>query len=117
MTGRPDPLDTAGVIDALRKHGSTLWPAEAIPVEFTDWRRRTRAAARAANLRISVRRVSGMVFVEHLDHIVTEDQINAFGNIIAAHADGATLTWDQARRQAARQRLKPVPRDDAPPAQ
>ena len=58
-----------------------------------------------------------MVLVEHLDHIVTEDQTNAFGNIIAAHADGATLTWDQALRQAARERLKPVSRDDAPPAQ
>ena len=114
---QPDPLDTAGVIDALRRHGSTLWPAQAIPVEFTDWRRRIRAAARTANLRISVRRVSGMVFVEHLDHIVTDDQINAFRNIIAAHANGATLTWDQAFRQAARQRLKPVPRDDPPPAQ
>ena len=57
-----------------------------------------------------------MVFVE-LDHIVTGDQINAFGKVIAAHADGATLTWDQALRQAARERLTPVPRDDAPPAQ
>jgi hypothetical protein len=60
--GQPDPLDTAGVIDALRKHGSTLWPAQAIPVvEFAGWRRRIRTAARAANLRLSVRRVSGMV--------------------------------------------------------
>ena len=51
-----------------------------------------------------------MVFVEHLDQIVTGDQINAVGKVIAAHADGATLTWDQALHQAARQRLKPVPR-------
>ena len=58
-----------------------------------------------------------MVLVEHLDHIVTEDQVNAVGKVIAAHADGATLTWDQALRQAARERLTPVPRDDAPPAQ
>ena len=47
-----------------------------------------------------------MVLVEHLDHIVTEDQVDAVGNIIAAHADGATLTCDQAVRQAVERHLR-----------
>lgn len=114
----PDPRDTTSVVAALRRHGSVLWPADAITGDFLEWRRRIRAAARKAELRISVRRVHGMVLVDHLDHVVSEDQINAFGKVIASTMPGAQpVTYEQTLHEAARERLKPLPRDDAPPAQ
>jgi hypothetical protein len=72
------------VTDAVRKYGSAQWPAAAIPEQFTDWRRAIRAAARATGLRISVRRVQEMVFIQHLDHVVTDDEMQAFSKIIAS---------------------------------
>ena len=111
---QPDPRDAAAVLDALRKYGSAQWPATAIPGEFADWRRATRAAARAAGLRVSIRRLPGMVFVMHVDHVVTADDLQAFGKVTAAQLDGTELSWDEALHQAARQRLPPVPRPDAP---
>lgn len=107
---QPDPRDPAAVTDAVRKYGSALWPAAALAGEFTDWRR----TIRAADLRISVRRIHDMVLVEHLDHVVTEDETHAIGTIIAAHANGTTLTWDQALHQAGRDRLRPVQSQDPP---
>jgi len=112
----PDPRDTTSIVTALREHGSVLWPADAITGDFIEWRRRIRSAARAADLRISVRRVNGLVLIEHLDHVVTEDQITAFGKVIASSLPGEQpITYEQAMHQAARERLKPVPRTDPPP--
>jgi hypothetical protein len=84
-----------------------LWPLDAIPGEFTDWRRRMRAAARSAGLRISVRRVDGLVVIGHVDHVVTDDQINAVnkvvaGTVSAALAEGPPITYEQALREAKR---------------
>lgn len=49
----PDPRDTRSIVAALRQHGSVLWPADAITGDFLEWRRRIRAAAGTAELRIS----------------------------------------------------------------
>lgn len=114
----PGPRDTTSIVAALRQHGSVLWPADAITGDFLEWRRRVRAAARTAELRISVRRVHAMVLIDHVDHVVTEDQINAFGKVVASTMPGAhPITYEQAMHKAARERLKPVPRDDTPPAE
>lgn len=114
----PDPRDTTSIVAALRQHGSVLWPADAITGDFLEWRRRIRSAARAADLRISVRRVHGLVLIDHVDHVVTEDQITAFGKVVASSMPGEQpITYEQAMHQAARERLKPVPRDDIPSPQ
>jgi hypothetical protein len=110
---QPHPRDTNAIITALREHGSVLWPLDAIPGEFTDWRRRIRAAARSAGLRISVRRVDGLVFIGHVDHVVTDDQLNAFNKVIAgtvsaALMEGPPITYEQALQEARRERLKVV---------
>jgi hypothetical protein len=116
---QPHPLDTNAIITALREHGSVLWPLDAIPGEFTHWRHRIRAAARSAGLRISVRRVDGLVFIGHVDHVVTDDQINAFNKVIAgtvsaALMDGPPITYEQALHEAKRDRLKIVHGDTRP---
>jgi hypothetical protein len=109
----PDPHDTASIVAALRQHGSVLWPADALTGDLLEWRRRIRAAARTADLRISVRRLHGLVLIDHVDHVVTEDQINAFGKVVASTMIGGDpITYEQAMHQAARERLRPVPRDD-----
>lgn len=114
----PDPRDFASIVAALRQHGSVLYPADAMTGDFLEWRRRIRAAARTAELRISVRRVHGLVLIDHVDHVVTEDQITAFGKVVASTMPGAQpITYEQAMHQASRERLKPVPRDDTPSAQ
>ena len=59
-------------------------------------------------MRISVRRVQDVAFVEHLDHVVTEDQYTAFGKAVQADMDGRPITWDQALHDAARDRLRVV---------
>jgi hypothetical protein len=88
-----------------------LWPLDAIPGEFTDWRRqdaRRRTVSRAKDgLRISIRRVDGLVFIGHVDHVVTDDQINAFGKVVAgtvsaALAEGPPIPYEQALHEASR---------------
>jgi hypothetical protein len=117
---QPHPLDTNAIITALREHGSVLWPLDAIPGEFTGWRHQIRAAARSAGLRISVRRIDGLVFIGHVDHVVTDDQINAFNKVIAgtvsaALMDGTPITYEQALHEAKRDRLKTLDQPaDAP---
>jgi hypothetical protein len=116
---QPHPLDTDAIITALREHGSALCPLDAIPGEFTDWRRRIRAAARSAGLRISVRRVDGLVFIGHVDHVVTDDQINAFNKVIAGTVSAALdgeppVTYEQALHEARRDRLGLVHGDIRP---
>mgnify|MGYP006873472413 CR=1 FL=1 len=109
----PDPTEFAGVIAAVRRDGSALWARAALPGDFVGWRRQIRAAAREAGLRISVRRVQDVVFIEHLDHVVTEDQYAAFGKRIQAELDGQSITWDRALHDAARDRLRLV-KDELP---
>jgi hypothetical protein len=116
---QPHPLDTNAISTALREHGSALWPLDAIPGEFPDWRRRIRAAARSAGLRISVRRVDGLVFIVHVDHVVTDDQINAFNKVIAGTVSAALdgeppVTYEQALQGARRDRLKIVRGETGP---
>lgn len=104
----PDPNDIDDVIAAVRRDGSTLWPLISLPGDFVGWRRQVRAAAREAGLRISVRRVQDVAFIEHLDHVVTEHQYAAFGKAIQADMGGRPITWDQALHDAARERLRVV---------
>lgn len=105
----PDPRDIAAVIANVRRDGSVMWPLAALPPDFPGWRRRVRAAAREAALRISVRRVNEIAFVEHLDHVVTDDQYGAFGKIVEAQLDGRPISWDRALHDAARERMMAVP--------
>jgi hypothetical protein len=117
---QPHPLDTNAILAALREHGSALWPLNDIPGEFTDWRHQIRAAARSAGLRISVRRVDGLVFIGHVDHVVTDDQLNAFNKVIARTVSAALMerppiSYEQALHEAKRDRLRLV-RGDAGPA-
>ena len=111
---QPDPCDATAVVDAVRRYGSGQWLAEAIPGDFAAWRRAIRAAARAAGLRVSIRRLYGMVLVQHLDHVVTDDESHALAKILAARLAGTKLNWDEALHQAARERLRPVQRPDPP---
>ncbi|MBN9619465.1 MAG: hypothetical protein J0H43_06995 [Actinobacteria bacterium] len=112
MIAAPDPHDITAIITLVRRDGSVMWPLTALPEDFLGWRRRVRAAARAADLRISVRRVNEIAFVEHVDHVVTDDQYTAFGKVIQAQVDGRELDWDDALHEAARDRLRPLPGPD-----
>ena len=99
----------------VRRDGSVLWPLAALPDDFLGWRRRVRAAAREAGLRISVRRVNEIAFVEHVDHVVTSDQYSAFSKVIQGQIDGRKITWEQALHEAGRDRMKTVA-DSKPPS-
>lgn len=112
----PDPRDIAAVITSVRRDGSVMWPLTALPDDFLGWRRRVRAAAREADLRISVRRVNEIAFVEHLDHVVTDDQFAAFGKVIEAQVEGRDISWGQALHEAARNRMTAVSNETPPPA-
>ena len=109
----PDPRDVAAVITSVRRDGSVMWPVTALPEDFLGWRRSVRAAAKKAQLRISVRRVNDVAFIEHLDHVVTEDQYRAFGKVVQAQVDGREMSWDEAMHSAGRDRLSAVPDQDA----
>lgn len=110
----PDPRDTGAVLDHVRREGSVMWPLAALPDDFLGWRRRIRAAAREATLRISVRRVGELAFIEHVDHVVTDDQNSAMSKIIGAHLDGRTISWDDAVHESARDRMNLVPGQHQP---
>ena len=110
----PDPRNIAAVIASVRRDGSSMWSLAALPEDFISWRRQIRAAAREANLRISVRRVNGIAFVEHLDHEVSDDQYSAFGKVVEAGIEGREITWDQALHQASRERLTAIPDTPSP---
>jgi hypothetical protein len=63
--------------------------------------------------------VDGLVFIGHVDHVVTDDQINAFnkvvaGTVSAALAEGPPITYEQALREAKRDRLRLVCGDTGP---
>lgn len=112
----PEPHDITAVIASVRRDGSVMWPLAALPDDFLGWRRRVRAAAREAHLRISVRRVKEVAFVEHLDHLVTDDQYSAFGKVVEAQIDGREISWNQALHEAARDLMTAVPDKSPPPA-
>lgn len=113
---QPHPLNVNAIVAALREHGSVQWSLDAIPAEFADWRRRIRQAAHSAGLRISVRRLHGLVLVQHVDHVLTEDQVTAFGKVVAGRAGlGPRNTWEQALHEARRGRLTFLRGDDLPP--
>jgi hypothetical protein len=61
-----------------------------------------------------VRRVDGGVFIHHVDHVVTDDQITAFGKVIASAVGGQRITWEQALQQAREDRLRLVRGDTGP---
>lgn len=105
----PDPQDVAAVIARVRSDGSVMWSSGAMPGDFLAWRRRVRSAARQAGLRISVRRLNEIVFVEHLDHVVTDDQHSALTKVVGAQIEGQQITWHEALHQAGRDRIRAVP--------
>jgi hypothetical protein len=97
---QPHPLDANAILAALREHGSAR-------------------AARSAGLRISVRRVDGLVFIGHVDHVVTDDQIHAFNKVIAGAVSAALdgeppVTYEQALHEARRDRLRLAHGDTRP---
>lgn len=107
---RPQPpiRDVAAIISALRRDGAAYWPLGELPTDFLEWRRQVRRAAKAANLRVSVRRGEQYVFVEHLDHEETEDELYAVADVLDATFRGERLSFDGAVRARARARLRVV---------
>jgi hypothetical protein len=106
----PYPLitDIAGIIGALRREGCVFWPLCELPEDFAAWRREVRQAAKAADLRISVRRGERYFLVEHLDHELTEDEQLVMTDVMDATSRGRSLSFETALKARARQRLRVV---------
>jgi hypothetical protein len=105
---RPLVTDTAGIIGALRREGCIVWPLSQLPADFVGWRRELRRAARAADLRISVRRGERYFMVEHLEHELTEDEQLAMTDVVDAALRGKSLPFETALKARGRQRLRMV---------
>jgi hypothetical protein len=112
----PNPSNIRGVVDVVRRSGSALYPLPMIPGEFEDWRRRVRRAARADDLRVSIRRTAGFVVVENLDYEVPADHLGAVADVTGAWTEGRELSFDDALHARRRQRLRLV-RDPASDAE
>ena len=112
----PYPADIRGVVDVVRRTGSAHYPLPMIPGEFEDWRRRVRRAARADDLRVSVRRTAGFVVVENLGYEVAADHLGAVADVVGALTEGRELAFDDALHARRRERLRLV-RDPAPDAE
>jgi hypothetical protein len=104
----PPITDTARIIGALRREGCILWPLSQLPEDFVGWRREVRRAAKAADLRISVRRGERYFLVEHLDHELTEDEQLAMTDVVDAALRGKSLPFEAALKARGRQRLRAV---------
>ena len=91
------------------------YPKRAIPGDFLEWRRRVRRAARAGELRISVTRTADFVVVENREYEVSDDDLGATADVMAATLDGRMLTFAEALRARRRQRMRlvdpPTPND------
>lgn len=105
---RPLITDTAGIIGALRREGCVVWPLSQLPEDFVAWRQDVRRAAKAADLRISVRRGERYFLVEHSDHELTEDEQLAMTDVIDATLRGKSLSFETALKSRGRQRLRMV---------
>jgi hypothetical protein len=105
---RPLITDTAGIIGSLRREGCVVWPLSQLPEDFVGWRREVRRAAKAADLRISVRQGERYVLVEHLEHELTEDEQLAMTDVLDATLRGKSLSFETALKARGRQRLRMV---------
>lgn len=103
---RPHLRDYAAVVDALRRDGAVYWPLEDLPADYTGWRRQVRKAARAADLRVSIRRGERHFWVEHVDHEQTEDERWAVADVMDAVLRGGPLSFEDALKARARQRMR-----------
>lgn len=108
IVARPHVRDFAAVVDALRRDGAVYWPFDEMPADFADWRRSARRAARAAGLRVSIRRGERHFWIEHVDHEQTEDERWAVADVMDAVLRGQTLSFEDAVRARARQRIRLV---------
>jgi hypothetical protein len=102
---RPHVRDRAAILDALRRDGAVYWPISELPADYEAWRRDLRRAARAKDLRISVRRVKWHFWVEHVDHEVTDDERDAAADVMGALLQGGQLSFEDAVKARARRRL------------
>ena len=109
---QPSVTDCRAIIDAVRRHGSVHYPKGSVPAEFTVWRRRVRQYARVADVRIRVTRSRDYVIVENLDFEVNDEDLLATSDVIGAHLDGQSLSFEDAVRARRRQRLRVVPPAD-----
>ena len=105
---RPLITDTAEIIGALRHEGCVVWPLSQLPEDFVGWRREVRRAAKAADLRISVRRGERYFLVEHVDHELAEDEQLAMTDVMDATLSGKSLPYETALKARGRQRLRVV---------
>lgn len=105
---RPRVRDFAAIVDALRRDGAVYWPFEQLPADFAGWRRSAWRAARAADLRVSIRRGERHFWIEHVDHEQTEDARWAVADVMDAVLRGETVSFEDAVKARARQRIRLV---------
>ena len=112
MAIRPPVHDTVGIVDEVRRHGSVHYPIESVPGDFILWRRKIREEAKRTGMRVSVIRSSGLVLVHNPDHEETDEEMQASADVMGGLLTGEHVTYEEALRKRARQRLRLVRNDE-----
>jgi hypothetical protein len=114
---RPPVSDTTAIVNYVRNRGSVDYPLESVPGEFVVWRRRLRLEAKDLGMRVSVRRLTGLLVVLNPDHVPSEDEkralmdvMNALSAQMLGSEDSPVPTFEQALERRRRQRLRVVRR-------
>jgi hypothetical protein len=97
------------LIERVRRDGGVSIPQEDVAEDdFAAWRRDIRAAAKKADLNISISRtsISSFIHVVHKDHVVTDDERRAGASLLSAAIYGRELSYNDALKDAKRHRMR-----------
>jgi hypothetical protein len=89
--------------------GRVHYATDALPGEYTVWRRRLRQVARLAAMRTSVIRGVDYGLVENVDYEASDEDRLATTDVIEAHVLGRDLRFEQAAHARRRQRRRIAP--------
>lgn len=114
---RPSVSDTVRIAEFIRLRGSVDYPLEAVPGDFTVWRRKIRQEAKRLRVRVSVLRCGDVVVLHNPDYEPSTEELRATMDVMASLSSDllgpldqapSDLTFDEALHARRRARLRIV---------
>jgi hypothetical protein len=108
----PRPQNPTAVVAFVRTQGSIRFDISSVPADFVAWRRELRQEAKKLDIRLSVMRQVGSVWVLNPDYEPSQDVMRAAMEVLGSVLTDQTVDFDDAVQRQRRSRMRLV-QDDA----